>query len=483
MENSSHIRTLVKQQNTHKIIQDAILDMIISYNLPYYGEFALYVAFIRDEAIKTMGININMNGTPNCFWNENFVNKQTDKSIRFLLVHEIMHLLFDHVKRSMGYDAKLSNLVQDMIINQIIYEDIMYNEHIPLHDYLEMPKNRLNHNSGIFVPKDYTGELIFEELYLWLKKKHEDWKHKNPDFAEKYLKKIIDKLQITSNKNNSDNNEDGDDEKDDEELIVELNKRYGKNGKPFSNYKNKNDENITIEPEMYDLDSFFEDLEVSKGLTLDEHLLNGVSDDVRKQIVERIMNTLKQRGLLSGREEKILNKLRKSEKDLLKDIKRSISNDILGVVKEKTILRANRRDIEGLKGKIKYNNIINCILDTSGSMKNEFEKVLSYIFHNDVIINLIQCDAEVQKQQLIKNKKELQKMTIKGLGGTTITPAINYIASDKKLNKCNTVILTDGCTDILDFKGIKGETVIITTAQEPKVINNAKTVKQFVIKK
>jgi predicted metal-dependent peptidase len=47
-------------------------------------------------------------------------------------------------------------------------------------------------------------------------------------------------------------------------------------------------------------------------------------------------------------------------------------------------------------------------------------------------------------------------MQISGLGGTEIQPAIDYIADPKnKLNTLNTIILTDGYTDSLNFSKIK----------------------------
>ena len=176
------------------------------------------------------------------------------------------------------------------------------------------------------------------------------------------------------------------------------------------------------------------------------------------------MTKLKNRGLSSGEVEAILNKLRKTRRDYLKEIKRTMSSHIFGSKKSKTIVRPNRRGIEGLKGNKKYKNEINVILDTSGSMSGSFEKVLSYIFQNDIEMNLVQIDTEVKKVYKITCKKELEKMKIFGLGGTTLTPALKFIADKKnKISIFNTVILTDGCTDSLDFQGIRTKTLILST--------------------
>jgi predicted metal-dependent peptidase len=136
----------------------------------------------------------------------------------------------------------------------------------------------------------------------------------------------------------------------------------------------------------------------------------------------------------------------------------------------KSITRPNRRGIEGIKGKKKFKNVINVILDTSGSMNGDFDKVLSYIFRNDIHINLIQIDTSVKEVRDIKNKRDLQKLIIKGLGGTVLQPAIDYINNiNNKLWKYNNLILTDGYTDKLDFTDVNGKTLILTTATPPSI--------------
>ena len=105
-------------------------------------------------------------------------------------------------------------------------------------------------------------------------------------------------------------------------------------------------------------------------------------------------------------------------------------------------------------------------------MGNEFDKVLSYLYQNDIHINLIQIDTEVKCIESIKNKRELQNMVIKGMGGTVLQPAISYIADVKnKLSAFNTIILTDGYTDTLNFTEIKGNSLILTTGTEPRIVD------------
>ena len=187
-----------------------------------------------------------------------------------------------------------------------------------------------------------------------------------------------------------------------------------------------------------------------------------VPEEMREAMVRDVMERLAARGLSAGNVETTLNKLRKKRKDYLKEIKRAVSNLIFGTVKQKTIVKPNRRQISGLKGNRKVKTKINVVLDTSGSMggSGTFERVLSYVYRNDIEINLMESDTQVNWVENIKSKRKLETIPIKGLGGTCLNPAIDYIREN--FNDFNNVILTDGYTDHLNFKGIKGKTLIIS---------------------
>ena len=61
-------------------------------------------------------------------------------------------------------------------------------------------------------------------------------------------------------------------------------------------------------------------------------------------------------------------------------------------------------------------------------------------------------------------------MMIKGMGGTVLQPAIDYISEiENRLSTFNNLVLTDGYTDTLNFTNIKGKSLILTTAAVPKI--------------
>jgi predicted metal-dependent peptidase len=69
------------------------------------------------------------------------------------------------------------------------------------------------------------------------------------------------------------------------------------------------------------------------------------------------------------------------------------------------------------KGARKIKSKVNVILDVSGSMHGLIEKVLNYIYKNEVEINLIQADTQVNAIENFKNTRKIESMKIIGYGG------------------------------------------------------------------
>ncbi len=220
-------------------------------------------------------------------------------------------------------------------------------------------------------------------------------------------------------------------------------------------------------------------MENNNGEYLDKHIGDDVPEEMREAMVKDVMERLAARGLASGNMESTLNKLRKKRKDYLKEIKRSVSNMIFGTVKQKTIVKPNRRQIAGMKGNRKIKTAINVILDTSGSMGNTFEKVLSYIYRNDIEVNMIQADTQVNWVDKFMDKKKIERMVISGHGGTVLQPAVDFV--EQNFNKFNTCILSDGYCDNLDLSKLKGKVLIISIGVKVPIARSNGKVKQICV--
>lgn len=435
--------SVVNVNGCHPRIIETIERMLIDikYKMPFYGEFNLMVNF-KDASTRISTCSVNMTRRGMFFYyNYEFLSNlgtkdgkimgdsaeerevndwEGQKQVNFILLHQDFHLLFNHPQRTAGgrFDPAISNVAQDMIINNIIWEDIDHNFiSVPKYPDIEENRNkgRVGKNMTLFIPKDYPGEAIFEELYMWLK-----------DRKDEHRKKLMDGEEFT-----------GDD--------------YG----PFATVGGQ-------DMDTYSLNRIFSDIEENQGQYLDEHMEDDIPEELRDSMVRDVIDRLRSRGIQMGNIDETLNKLRKKRKDHLREIKRSVSNEIMGTKKMRSITRPNRRGIKGIKGNRKVKSKINVILDTSGSMYGMFEKVLEYVFQNDIEINVCQVDTAVHEIVCIKHMKQLARMDIHGLGGTMLQPAVDLISQDKNYNKYNTVILTDGWCDTLDMSQMRGKVLGIS---------------------
>jgi predicted metal-dependent peptidase len=499
-------------KNIHEKLLSGIQTMLIDtkINLPYYGEFNLHINFHEQDSIGTCAVNVTSKGM-NFFYSPKFLEDMSLKEVNFITLHEDFHLLFNHPRRTVTgqYDHKLSNIAQDMIINHVIWEDIS-------HAFVEIPKNKDGKNMALFVPKDYQGKLIFEELYEWLKDEKEKWEKEQKKNSQCKScngsgKKDQGQKQDQKGKGQQPGEGQGEGEKQEGQGDGQQpgegqgqpqdgqGDGQGKGescpdcqgtgneggqdstGKPSYGPYGKNPSKDGESLDTWSKEQIFQDMENGSGEYMDKHIGDDVPEEMREAMVKDVMERLAARGLAAGNIEQTLQKLQKKRKDYLKEIKRAVSTMIFGTVKQKTIVKPNRRQIAGLKGNRKVKTKINCILDTSGSMGGTFERVLSYIYRNDIEINLIEADTEVKWIENIKNKRKLETMVIKGLGGTILQPAIDLVAD--QFNEYNTVVLTDGYCDSLDLSKIKGKVLMISIGVKVPISRSNGKVKQIMVEK
>ena len=498
-------------KNIHEKLMNSVQTMLIDtrISLPYYGEFNLHISFHEQDSIGTCAVNVTGKGM-NFYYSPKFLENMSQKEVNFIDLHEIFHLLFDHPKRTVSgqYDHKMSNIVQDMIINHIIWEDIS-------HAFVEIPKSADGKNMALFVPKEYTGKLIFEELYEWMKDEKEKWQKEQKKNCECSTCNGTGKKQDQKQKGQGnqqgqpqqgEGNQPGEGQGEGQPQQGEgggsgkgqgnqpgdgeacpdcegTGNQGGKDssGKPSYGPYGKNPKKDGEGLDTWSKEQIFQDMENGTGEYLDKHISDEVPQEMKEAMVRDVMERLAARGLAAGNMETTLNKLRKKRKDYLKEIKRSVSNIIFGTQKVRTIIKPNRKGISGLKGNKKIKTAINVILDTSGSMggSGTFEKVLSYIYRNDITVNMVQADTEVKWVDKFMDKKKIERMKISGLGGTALMPAVDYVVEN--FNQYNTVCLTDGYCDNLDLSKLKGRVLIISIGVKVPITKSNGKVKQIVV--
>ena len=476
---------MIVDKNIHEKLVDSIQEMAVDLrvNLPYYANFLLFVSFHEDPKIATCGVNMTAKGM-NYYYNSDFLNTLSQKEVNFVNVHECFHLLWNHPKRTISgqYDHKLSNIAQDMIINHVIVEDLP-------NFFVEIPKDKEGKNMALFIPKEYKGELIFEELYEWLRDEKEKRQKNNKSSSCKSCNGTG-KKQPQQGQGQQPQQGQGQQPQQGQGQQPQQGQGQGQDSCPDCkgdgkskgdgygpNGKNPRDEKGTID--TWSLDHIFDNLDNNEGQYLDVHLGDDIPEELRDAMIKDSMERLKARGLEAGNIEKTINKLRKKRKDYLKFIKRSVSNLLFGTKKNKTIIKPNRRQIEGLKGHKKIKTRIVCILDVSGSMWGLTEKVLNYIYRNDIEVILIQADTEVKSTDKVKSMKDLERKKITGGGGTTLQPSINY--ANEKYPGIAICMLTDGYCDTLDFSNTKSNVLIVSAGTKVPISRSNGKLKQILV--
>jgi predicted metal-dependent peptidase len=437
----------IELKNCDVKIENGVKEMLLSPYLRFFGEFLLFINFIKSESCPTMGVNVGLNAL-NLYYNTEFLNSINTQQIKFVLCHEVYHLISNHVQRTIayGHDHKLSNIAQDCIINSLIKEDNELMQDLQLLDDMGI----------LYMPPEYTGDKIYEPLYDWLLEKKNEYLNNIGD-SDGGTKKNS-KRQGSNDSNDSDNLDDPD---------GGTKKNSKKQGSNSSN-KNKSEE-------MKNIEKYFKN---DEEYVFDQHFFDNVPYEIRESFIKNIIDALKNRGLVTDNIKMSIEKLKSSKKNYLKLIETAVRS-LVGIQKYKTFRKPNRKNIEGLKGRKKEEKILNVILDTSGSMCGLFDKVLSYIFHNNIIINLIQCDTEIKKFLVIVNKNKLSSMGIEGLGGTTLQPGFDFIKSNRSLKNYNTLVLTDGYCDNIDNTNMRK--ILVLTTSEQVQFNHPETVKQIKI--
>jgi len=136
------------------------------YGLQYFGFFNVHVSLeCADSKTKTMSIGVNEKAIPICYYNDKFVSSLLDSELTFCLIHECLHMFHYHCQRVTDtMDKYIANLAADMIVNTVIKQDFIdKNPKLKEEGVLTIPKG------AYFPPKEYKGELILEDLYMYLK--------------------------------------------------------------------------------------------------------------------------------------------------------------------------------------------------------------------------------------------------------------------------------------------------------------------------
>ena len=377
-------------KNIHNEISRCIIRMLVDE--PYYAHFLSSIVRKVTNEIPTAAVGIN-NAKITLFINENFFLKElTTFSSRVAVIkHETLHLIFKHLFKldKNKYNPKLFNIAADIVVNQFIGK-------------WSLPDSAVTISS-------------FPELKLPLNKS-----------VEWYYNKIIKlKKQIDKHKKKSKPN-DGNSEID--------NSR---------NFPTKSANNLR---EILNRTSHSDH---SKWINADESI---ISKHTETELDRLIIQTKKRISL------KQYTSLPYSIKELIEIVierrkpkinwKRALN--IFSASSRKTKIKFTTKRVSKRYGtrpglKIQRNQRIAVAIDTSGSISyqelNMFFNEIHSMWQNGAEIEVIECDAAIQKTYSYKGKFP---EFVHGRGGTNFDPVFAYLNKNRNVLYDGCIYLTDG---------------------------------------
>jgi predicted metal-dependent peptidase len=180
------ILMITKKQDKLNKIQQEVLDKIIVARVglllrhPFFGNMATRLGIQEcDDWCPTAATD-----GRNLYYNTSFFNKLSAREIEFVIAHEILHCVFDHIGRTEQRDRQIYNIACDYIVNNTLVRDSIG----------EKPKD-----IPIFQDFKYEGfssEKVYDEIYKKYDEKqlsklgklldeHLDWNDDNSDGAGK----------------------------------------------------------------------------------------------------------------------------------------------------------------------------------------------------------------------------------------------------------------------------------------------------------
>jgi len=188
-------------------LQEEVLDKIVVARIglllrhPFFGNMATRLGIQEcDEWCPTAATD-----GRNLYYNTKFFNKLDTREIEFVIAHEILHCVFDHITRAEDRDRNIYNVACDYVVNNTLVRD----------NIGKQPKK-----IPIFQDFKYEGwssERVYDELYKkyddkqlerlgQLLDEHVDWEKQNgknskpdndkkPAYSKEELRKIRDEIK------------------------------------------------------------------------------------------------------------------------------------------------------------------------------------------------------------------------------------------------------------------------------------------------
>ena len=138
---------------------------------PFFGNMATRLRILAaDEWCPTAAVD-----GRNLYFNTQFFNKMNNKEIEFVIAHEILHCVFDHLGRREGRDPKLYNIAADYIVNNLLVRDRIGEKPSFIDCFQD------------FKYDTWTSEEVYDDIYEQAKQNGQDFLDQLGEMLDEHL--------------------------------------------------------------------------------------------------------------------------------------------------------------------------------------------------------------------------------------------------------------------------------------------------------
>ena len=138
---------------------------------PFFGNMATRLRILAaDDWLPTAAVD-----GRNLYYNTQFFNAMDNKEIEFVVAHEVLHMVFDHLGRREDRDPMLYNIAADYIVNNLLVRD------------------RIGRKPSIvdcfqdFKYDGWTSEEVYDDLFEEAKKNGEEYLKQLGEMLDEHL--------------------------------------------------------------------------------------------------------------------------------------------------------------------------------------------------------------------------------------------------------------------------------------------------------
>ena len=126
---------------------------------PFFGNMATRLQIkSADDWLGTAAVD-----GRNLYFNTQFFNKMSNKEIEFVIAHEILHCVFDHLGRREDRNPKIYNIAADYIVNNLLVRDRIGTKPTFIDCYQD------------FKYDNWSSEAVYDDLYEKAKEDGEEF--------------------------------------------------------------------------------------------------------------------------------------------------------------------------------------------------------------------------------------------------------------------------------------------------------------------